>query len=565
MLYCPDHYCTHRQNDHSLSFCKTCGSSLVINSRYQLLKPLRELDRRISSIFYAHDFTDSRCPHRVIKLIPEIGDSVPIRIAREISILGRFNEDSIVKIHDSFELQSMTYGITIHGLVFEWLPGEDLETWVEHNGKTKQSQVILCAKRLVQALRLVHKERFIHRDIKPNNVMLCGDRLVLIDFGTVRDITPTYQDKMLGEGVTGIYSPGYTPQEQINCKPELRSDFFALGRTIIYLVTGIPPEEFPWKQDPELWKNSARHVSPNLIELIDRLIAPHVDDRPASCDEILQSLASIQGKRWRWLWGGSVGAVVIVSIGIDTFANYTKAGSLLEQGQQALQLRQYVEAEDIFRRFLASDATNADAHYSVSLACHFQQKLDCATAYLRQAIELGKDDVFVHYELALNLDKMGYLESAIEEYKIALNKASVQDVPSLTIFIYNNLSRLLNLTRQYQQAKTFAEDGIQLALNNPRNDELYVKTLATLHKNFSWSLLYLGDYEQALISLNTSIELNSNVPSPHCLLAKLLEQINQNPMQSWQNCLNFEDENDLIEVQRWKEDAQLEMDQLSYE
>ena len=68
---------------------------------------------------------------------------------------------------------------------------------------------------------------------KPNG------QLVLIDFGTAREVSATYFAKVgQGQNVTGIVSPGYTPPEQTNGKAVPQSDFFALGRTFVYLLTG---------------------------------------------------------------------------------------------------------------------------------------------------------------------------------------------------------------------------------------------------------------------------------------------------------------------------------------
>ena len=75
---------------------------------------------------------------------------------------------------------------------------------------------------------------------KPNG------QLVLIDFGTAREVSATYFAKVgQGGNVTGIVSPGYTPPEQTNGKAVPQSDFFALGRTFVYLLTGKPPTAFP--------------------------------------------------------------------------------------------------------------------------------------------------------------------------------------------------------------------------------------------------------------------------------------------------------------------------------
>jgi serine/threonine protein kinase len=68
--------------------------------------------------------------------------------------------------------------------------------------------------------------------------------LVLIDFGTVREITDTYESKHAAKQITTIHTPGYAALEQFNGQASPQSDFFALGRTFVYLLTGIPTVKF---------------------------------------------------------------------------------------------------------------------------------------------------------------------------------------------------------------------------------------------------------------------------------------------------------------------------------
>jgi serine/threonine protein kinase len=105
----------------------------------------------------------------------------------------------------------------------------------------------------------LHRQGLWHRDIKPSNIMLKPDgQLVLIDFGTV------------GVGETRIISTYYTPQEQIEGKTVPQSDFFALGRTFAYLLTGRHPYDLPQDAETEqlVWRNLASPISSALAQLL---------------------------------------------------------------------------------------------------------------------------------------------------------------------------------------------------------------------------------------------------------------------------------------------------------
>lgn len=125
--------------------------------------------------------------------------------------------------------------------------------------------------------------------------MLRADgQLVLIDFGTAREVTDTYMSKRSEGQVTGLFSAGYSPLEQLNGQAVPQSDFFALGRTFVYLLTGKHPSEFYDSYVDDLhWQDCASNLSPPFVDFLDRLMARLPSQRPQSADEILQKLAEI--------------------------------------------------------------------------------------------------------------------------------------------------------------------------------------------------------------------------------------------------------------------------------
>jgi serine/threonine protein kinase len=112
----------------------------------------------------------------------------------------------------------------------------------------------------------------------------------LIDFGSV------------GSGRTQIYSAAYTPPEQMRGDTVSQSDFFALGRTFVYLLTGKQPFDLPTDSQGRLcWRDQAKQVSRNLADLIDNLMAPSPRDRPRDTQVLLQCIETIKVPFWKRL------------------------------------------------------------------------------------------------------------------------------------------------------------------------------------------------------------------------------------------------------------------------
>ncbi|MFM6197540.1 MAG: protein kinase domain-containing protein, partial [Dolichospermum sp.] len=162
------------------------------------------------------------------------------------------------------------------------------------NRPISEVQAIAWLKQLLEIIALVHNQKYLHRDIKPSNIMIRPDgQLVLIDFGTAREITKTYL--VNGGGITAISSSGYSPLEQMRGQAIPQSDFFALGRTFVFLLTGYQPGElYDHNLNILKWRHHANHISPLLLDLIDWLMSTQVNQRPSNTQEIYKKLAEIE-------------------------------------------------------------------------------------------------------------------------------------------------------------------------------------------------------------------------------------------------------------------------------
>nr|WP_248277481.1 GTPase [Brasilonema sp. UFV-L1] len=271
---------------------------MFINERYWIVRPLRELHQQDNSEVFE---VDDRGTSKVLKVLKQDGPKWVEMLRREATVLSALKHPGIPRIEPDgyFTITlSLGYGSKIlHCLVIEKIEGQNLWQWLQQNKPISQKQALVWLQQLVEILALVHENNLYHRDIKPSNIMLKPDgQLVLIDFGAVKYATKTYLisiDK--GFEGTKVVSSGYTPPEQIQGKAVKQSDFFALGRTFVNLLTGYPPSVLSEDSTTGqlIWRDSAPQVSKPLADFIDSLMALSPNHRPENTRVILQRLEKI--------------------------------------------------------------------------------------------------------------------------------------------------------------------------------------------------------------------------------------------------------------------------------
>jgi serine/threonine protein kinase len=298
-IYCINPKCQQRQNPNNLESCQGCGTPLLIKNRYRLILPLRPLDARgHAEIFEVEDLGIEAVKgerFKVLKVLKK-NDATLVRLFKqEADALKQLNHPGIPK----FELGDGYFTLSLphrpkplHCLVMEKVEGENLKKWVSENQPISQEKALEWLKQLLVILDYLHNQKYLHRDIKPSNIMLCPTgQLMLIDFGTVRKMTATYIAKIgRNEAGTCVWSGGYTPDEVMEGRAFPQSDFYALGRTFVHLLTGTPPLKLLEESGEFNWRESAPQVSPPLGDWIDYLMASSPLQRPPNTSVILKCL-----------------------------------------------------------------------------------------------------------------------------------------------------------------------------------------------------------------------------------------------------------------------------------
>jgi eukaryotic-like serine/threonine-protein kinase len=289
MSYCINPDCPHPKNSDSLENCHACKSRLIYDGIYRVTEHLKNQEYRLENrekdtrLYEAIDLKYDVDNSKVLKVLITKGDRQLKRLNQEAKILMQLSHLGIPKCDGFFPFETSN-GTRLHCLAMEKIEGQNLEEWLQENGAISEDLALNWMEQLVEILYAVHQKKFLHQDIKPSNIMRQpDDRLVLIDFSNV----------------PGIVSPGYTPPEQADDKAVEQSDFFALGRTFVHLLTGKHPLDLPKDTHTNklVWRNKARKISSEFADLIDDLMAVLPRHRPQSARDILARLNKITHDR----------------------------------------------------------------------------------------------------------------------------------------------------------------------------------------------------------------------------------------------------------------------------
>ena len=282
------------------AICCHCGSELGLQGRYRVKQLLDEVG--FSKIYEVEE----RGTLKILKVLLLNDPKAVAVFQQEAQVLRQLDHPGIPHIEPDgyFTFLPKNRNQPLHCLVMEKIEGINLEQWQRQpeNPPLSQAQTLNWLKQLIEILSQVHQQLYFHRDIKPSNIILTPrEQLVLINFGSAKAASDTYVVTASGEqDVRSMTSPGYTPIEQAKGKAVPQSDFFALGRTFVYLLTGKCPNDFA--EDPRtgelLWQHQAPQVSKSVTDLIDHLMAPFPDHRPHNARVILQRIAAID-RTWQ--------------------------------------------------------------------------------------------------------------------------------------------------------------------------------------------------------------------------------------------------------------------------
>ncbi len=256
----------------------------MLQDRYRIASPLAQ--GGMGAIYRAWD-TRLNIAVALKEMIPQPNlDSQTLaqlrqQFQQEAQVMARLTHPHLVRVGDFFQEGGNAY------LVMDFVEGEDLSHRIEREGAISEEQVLEWTGQLLDALAYCHSQGIIHRDIKPQNVIIRPDgRTVLVDFGLVKLWDPN--DPRTKTVMRGMGTPEYAPPEQYEVETghtDARSDIYGLGATLYHTLTGkAPPTATLRIADPE-----------QFLPL--RLVAPQISERTEA--GLMKSLKLARAQRWQ--------------------------------------------------------------------------------------------------------------------------------------------------------------------------------------------------------------------------------------------------------------------------
>ena len=294
MSLCINPECKKIHSSDTTIFCQGCGSELLLDGRYRAVGELGQ-----GGFGITYEVIDLANRPWVLKVLVDNHPKYVELFKQEIQVLELLEHPGIPKtdLDGYFTYFPAGREEPLHCLVMEKIEGLNLSQYIKQRGDRpiKPKRALRWLAELALLLEQVHDKNFFHRDIKPSNIMLRANGcLALIDFGTAREVTKSYLQKMaLGE-ITGVVTQGYTPMEQMRGKAVLQSDFYALGGTMIYLLTAQNPSQFYDAIEEKLvWQSAVPEIAPEFVDLVDRMMAFSPSKRPVDSRAIFNEIVAI--------------------------------------------------------------------------------------------------------------------------------------------------------------------------------------------------------------------------------------------------------------------------------
>lgn len=306
------------------------GTSL---GRYQLTKRLGE--GGFAEVYLARDIklgVDVAIKFvRMEKLTPDRRTVILARFEQEAQKTAMFNHPNIIKVMDVGEYEGRPY------LVMPYLVGGTLKGLIRGPMDWRQALGLLLP--IAHALEYVHKRGFLHRDIKPGNILITEDgQPMLTDFGVAKDMSREETMDWTSAGAS-IGTAGYMPLEQWKGETVPQSDQYALGMVLYELLTGVKP--FDAKTPPEILIKQTEgrmvgldklvsNLPPKLLLVVQKATAREPKDRYRRMGDFARDMEELLGSRapkgldwkfseklnWSWLTGAGMALGLMLIFGM---------------------------------------------------------------------------------------------------------------------------------------------------------------------------------------------------------------------------------------------------------
>jgi serine/threonine-protein kinase len=263
-------------------------------------------------------------------LRPELAASLGAeRFLREIVLAARLQHPHVVSVYDSGQIDPPGSGAPILWFTMPYIEGESLRDRLRRVGALGRDEALRVAREVARGLHYAHEHGVVHRDVKPENILLTRDGSTLVaDFGIARPTGAASASSLTDTGIV-VGTPAYMSPEQATGHGDLdaRSDVYALGCVLYEMLTGAPPFDGATAQavvmkhltqPPALGGGARRPIPESIRPTLARALAKSRDDRQASAAEFAEALDDA-GAAPGWSKGrtlGVAGAVLVAGLAI---------------------------------------------------------------------------------------------------------------------------------------------------------------------------------------------------------------------------------------------------------
>jgi tetratricopeptide (TPR) repeat protein/predicted Ser/Thr protein kinase len=274
---------------------KTLGPGTVLGERYEIVKMLGQ--GGMGAVYHAHDRELEReVALKVIRSDMAANPEILRRFKQELILARQITHKNVIRIFDLGQADGIKF------ITMEYIEGEDLQGLMRRKKKLEPAEAATIMAQVCRALEAAHNEGVVHRDLKPQNIMLDKTgRVYVMDFGIARSlVTP-------GVTQTGalIGTPDYMSPEQAKGQTlDVRSDLFTVGIIFYEILSGQSPFEADTTMG-KLWKRTSEPARPlgeldktipqPLSDIVTTCLQIDPNKRFASAQEIVQAIEAWQG------------------------------------------------------------------------------------------------------------------------------------------------------------------------------------------------------------------------------------------------------------------------------
>lgn len=312
------------------AFAGECASALA--DRYCIQRTIGR--GGMSIVYLATDLKLDR-PVAIKVLDPSVCSKVGAeRFLREVRIVAPLQHPNILPLLDSGRVGEIVYS------VMPYVEGDTVRDRLQRTGPLDTEAALRFAREIADALEYAHRCGVVHRDVKPENILLSGDQAVLADFGIARATNLANEQTLTGSGVP-IGTPAYMSPEQVRGQDtaDPRSDVYSLGVTLYEMLAGRPPFEgasvhetlaMHLEQEPPPLERRRPDLSDRVLRVVAMAMAKRAADRYQTAGDLAGALRELLGESPRQTTPvGPVPTVLPRRVPSDELAAPRRAGGWL--------------------------------------------------------------------------------------------------------------------------------------------------------------------------------------------------------------------------------------------